>query len=92
MLSKKELIAKFADTSGYKKTESEQIINDMIQVFEDAMIEDGGIQLTGVITIGTKVNKAKTVMNPHTKKPMQTKESTTLYVKTGKTLKDKLNS
>lgn len=91
MLSKKELIAKFAETSGYKKTESEQIINDMIQVFEDAMIEDGGIQLTGIITIGTKVNKSKTVMNPQTKKPMQTKESTILYVKTGKTLKNKLN-
>ncbi len=92
MLNKKDLIAKYAKISGKSKAESETIINDMITAFEEAVINDGGIQLTGVVTIGVKTVKAKTVINPSTKKPMQTKESLSLSIRTGKTLKEKLNA
>lgn len=92
MLNKKEFIAKFAEISGKTKVESESILNDMISTFEDAVINNGGVQITGVVTVGVKTVKAKNIINPSTKKPMQTKESLSLSIKTGKTLKDKLNS
>lgn len=91
MLNKREFIAKFAEVSGRSKAESSKIVESMIQTFEKAVLEDGGVQITGVITLGTKTVASKNIINPSTKKPMQTKESKSLYVKTGKTLKDKMN-
>lgn len=91
MLTKKDIINNLAAKTGLTKKSAESYLNAMIECFEDACVNDGGVQITGVVTIGTKINKSRTVINPKTKKPMQTAESKSLFIKTGKALKDKLN-
>lgn len=59
--------------------------------FEDACVNDGGIQIVGVVTIAPKLRKGRNCKNPATGESMQTEDSYALSIKTGKSLKEKLN-
>lgn len=91
MLNKKEFVSKLAEVSGRTKAESTRIVDDVIKTLEEVVLSGESVQFVGTLTIGVKTVAAKTVVNPATKQPMQIPESKRLYIKTGKTLKEKLN-
>ena len=91
MLNKKQVVDKIAGKLNVSKSESVRITEAVIEVFEDACVNDGGIQIVGVCTIERKLRKGRTCKNPHTGESIQTEDSYALSIKTGKSLKDKLN-
>ena len=91
MLNKKQVIDKLAEKLNVSKSESVRITEAVLEVFEDACVNDGGIQIVGVCTIEKKLRKGRTCKNPWTGDTMQTEDCYVLSIKTGKSLKDKLN-
>ena len=91
MLNKKQVVDKIAEKLNVSKSESVRITEAVIEVFEDACVNDGGIQIVGVCTIERKLRKGRTCKNPQTGESIQTEDSYALSIKTGKSLKYKLN-
>lgn len=91
MLNKTQVVCKLAEILGVSKSESTKITDAVIKVFEDACINEGGIQITGLCAISRKLRKGRTCKNPKTGEELKTKDSYVLSIKTGKSLKSKLN-
>ena len=91
MRNKKQVVDKLADKLNISKSESVRITESVLEVFEDACVNYGGIQIVGVCTIEKKLRKGRTCKNPQTGETMQTEDCYVLSIKTGKSLKDKLN-
>lgn len=91
MLRKTDLVNKLSEKTGKSKSECESTLNVVLGILEDACVEDGGFQITGVFTVERKLRKGRECVNPKTGEKMLTEDKYTLAIKTGKTLKDKLN-
>lgn len=91
MLNKKQVVDKLAEKLNVSRSESLKITDAVLEVFEDACVNDGGIQIVGVCSIEKKLRKGRTCKNPQTGETMQTEDSYVLSIKAGKCLKDKLN-
>lgn len=91
MLKKGDIVCRLAEKCGMTKTDAEKAVNAMVDIFEDACVNDGGIQIVGVVTIAPKLRKGRNCKNPATGESMQTEDSYALSIKTGKSLKEKLN-
>lgn len=91
MLNKKQVVDKLAEKLNVSRSESLKITEAVLEVFEDACVNDGGIQIVGVCTIEKKLRKGRTCKNPQTGENIQTEDSYALSIKTGKSMKDKLN-
>lgn len=91
MLNKKQFIDKVADYLDVSKKEALRILSVISDVAQDACINDGGIQITGLFTLEKKLRKGRTYKNPATGEIGETEDSYVLAIKTGKSLKEKLN-
>lgn len=91
MLNKKQFVDKVADYLDVSKREALRILGVISDVAQDACINDGGIQITGLFTLEKKLRKGRTYKNPVTGEIGETEDSYVLAIRTGKSLKEKLN-
>lgn len=91
MLNKQQFVVKVVDNLGVSKNEALRILGIISDVVQDACINYGGIQITGLFTLEKKLRKGRTYKNPATGEIGKTEDSYVLAIKTGKSLKEKLN-
>lgn len=91
MLNKKQFVDKVADYLDVSKREALRILGVISDVAQDACINDGGIQITGLFTLEKKLRKGRTYKNPVTGEIGETEDNYVLAIRTGKSLKEKLN-
>lgn len=89
-----ELTNAYAEKFGTTKKEAEQNIKNVLEVIQDALLREDkdGVQFINVFTIERVERKAKIGRNP--RNPEETIEipaRTSLKIKVGKILKEKLN-
>ena len=91
MLNKKQFIDKVAEKLYISRKDAVQVVDAVLEAFTEACVNDGGVQFTGVVSVAKKLRKGRTCKNPATGDTIHTEDSYTLSIKTGKSLKEKLN-
>ena len=90
-MTKTELIATVADSSGIKKAVAEKVLNAFLDAISDALMEkDGKITLTGFGTFSVAERAARTGRNPRTGKEINIPACKVPKFKPGNKLKEKL--
>jgi len=87
-MTKKEIVAKAADSAGVSKTKAESVINATLDEITKALKKDKKVTFVGFGTFSTSERKARTGRNPRTGEEIQIPASTVPKFKAGKTLKD----
>lgn len=90
-MNKAELINAIANETGLSKKDTEATINSFVNVVSTALENKDKVQLIGFGTFETRERAARTGKNPQTGEPLNIPASTTVALKVGKALKEKLN-
>lgn len=91
-MNKKDLIEKIASENGNSYAEEERLLNLLLDVLEEALLNNQKIALRGFGTLKVKVRKERGGgINPSTKEKIVLPEMKTVTFKIAKQLKEKLN-
>ena len=90
-MNKTELIAAMAEQAGLSKKDAEKALKAFTDVVADEMKKGGKVQLVGFGTFEVAERKARTGLNPATKKKIEIAASKAPKFKAGKALKDAIN-
>ncbi len=90
-MNKTELIEELSSQTGLSKVDSKSFLDAFINTVEKTLKKDISVVLTGFGTFSTAMRKAKTGVNPITKKPMKIAAKKVAKFKPGKELKESLN-
>ncbi len=90
-MNKSQLIDNIAKKSGLNKTQSADALNAVMETIGDALKAGDKVSLVGFGTFSVKERKARTGLNPKTRKPLKIPASNAPHFKAGKGLKDKVN-
>ena len=91
-MNKTELIAAMAEQAGLSKKDAEKALKAFTDVVADEMKKGGKVQLVGFGTFEVAERKARTGLNPATKKKIEIAASKAPKFKAGKALKDMVNT
>lgn len=91
-MNKTELIAAMAEQAGLSKKDAEKALKAFTDVVADEMKKGGKVQLVGFGTFEVAERKARTGLNPATKKKIEIAASKAPKFKAGKALKDMVNA
>lgn len=90
---KSELIQKLADANPHLyQRDIERIVNKIFDEITDALSRGDRVELRGFGAFSIKHRKARTGRNPRTGEVVQVDEKYVPFFKTGKELRDRLNS
>lgn len=90
---KSELIQKLADANPHLyQRDIERIVNKIFDEITDALSRGDRVELRGFGAFSIKHRKARTGRNPRTGEVVQVAEKHVPFFKTGKELRDRLNS
>ncbi len=89
-MTKKELVAKMADSAGVSKAAAEKALAGAITAMEQALKKGEKVSLVGFGTFSTVERKARQGRNPQTGKPIKIKARKAVRFKAGKRLADKV--
>jgi len=87
-MNKKNLIDKIAADAEITKGEASTGLEAVLKSIHGALVNDGGIQLTGFGTFQTVKREARTGRNPRTGEALKIKAKNVVKFKVGKGLKD----
>lgn len=87
-MTKTELAAAVADSSGLTKADAAKAVDAVIEAITGALKKGDKVALVGFGTFETRKRAARTGRNPQTKEPIKIKASTVPAFKAGKALKD----
>lgn len=90
-MNKTELIEELSSQTRLSKVDSKLVLESLIKIFEKSLRQGASVVLTGFGTFSVAKRKAKTGVNPITKKPMQIPAKNVAKFKAGKELKEALN-
>ena len=90
-MNKAELVNAIANETGLSKKDTEATINSFVNVVSNALVNKDKVQLIGFGTFETRERAARTGKNPQTGEALNIPASTTVALKIGKSLKEKLN-
>ena len=90
-MNKTELIAAIADQAELSKKDAEKALKAFTDVVADELKKGGKVQLVGFGTFEVAERKARTGLNPATKKKIEIAASKAPKFKAGKALKDAVN-
>ena len=87
-MTKKEIVAKAADTAGISKAKAEVAINATFDEITTTLTRGGKVTFVGFGTFSTSFRKARIGRNPRTGATINIAASTVPKFKAGKALKD----
>ncbi|MDO4565998.1 MAG: HU family DNA-binding protein [Oscillospiraceae bacterium] len=87
-MTKAELAAKLAESTGMTKKDADNAVSAVFDAITEELKGGGKVQLVGFGTFGTKARPARTCINPRTKEPVKVAACTVPFFKPGKGLKD----
>lgn len=90
-MNKAELVEELASQTGFSKTDSKSALEAFINIIEKTLQKGDSVVLTGFGSFSVVQRKAKTGVNPITKKPMKIAAKKVAKFKPGKELKESLN-
>lgn len=91
-MNKKELIDAMVEKSQLSKTTTEQALNVLMQSIGDGLKTDGVVTLVGFGSFDVKRRESRPGRNPSTGAVIEIAAANTPRFKSGKTLKDIVNS
>jgi DNA-binding protein HU-beta len=89
-MTKAELIAEIAQTSGLTKADSEKALNAFVDVAKKTLKKDGKLAISGFGSFVVSKRKARKGRNPQTGETIKIKASKVVRFRAGKALKEKL--
>lgn len=87
-MNKADLVSNVAEKTGLTKKNSEEAINAVFEVIQDALVAGDKVQLVGFGAFEVKDRAARMGRNPKTKESISIPASKTPVFKPGKALKD----
>lgn len=91
-LTKKELIAKVADETGYSRKDTELVLDSLAGTVSEMLASGAEFVLPGVGKFSTSQRAARTGRNPATGESIQIPASTSVKFSATKALKDAVNA
>lgn len=90
-MTKAELVTAISEKSGLTKKDSEKALAGVIEAISESLANGESVQLVGFGTFEVRERKARTGINPRTKKKIQIEATTVPAFKAGKALKEKVS-
>lgn len=87
-MTKPEFIAKVAESADTSKAEAERVVNAVLDTIVAALAKNDSVQFVGFGTFEVRERKARTGINPKTKKQISIPAKKAVAFKVGKKLKD----
>jgi DNA-binding protein HU-beta len=87
-MTKTEFVGKFAEKTGFTKTDAEKAVNAFLETITDTLKSGDKITFTGFGSFEVTEREAREGRNPQTGATMQIKASKAPKFKAGKSLKD----
>lgn len=91
-MTKAELVTAISEKSGLTKKDSEKALSGVIEAISESLANGESVQLVGFGTFEVRERKARTGINPRTKKKIQIAATTVPAFKAGKALKEKVSN
>jgi nucleoid DNA-binding protein len=91
MTTRKSLVAFVANKLDMSKKDADVVVGTVVEGMMDVVKKEGKLQLTGVITLKTRVAPTRTGINPKTQEKIQIPERTVLSAKFGTEFKAAVN-
>lgn len=91
-MNKSELIAALAEKNDFSKKDAEKILNSFVEVVSSSLSKGEKVQLIGFGTFDVKKRPARVARNPRTGAEIKIAASKAPAFKSGKALKDKVNT
>lgn len=91
-MNKADLVKSMAEKSELTKADSEKALNALIETIEEALTQGDKVQLVGFGSFEVKERAARKGRNPQTKEEIMIEASKAPIFKSGKALKDMLNT
>lgn len=89
-MTKAELIAEIAQTSGLTKADTEKSLNAFVEVAKKTLKKDGKLAIAGFGSFVVSKRKARKGRNPQTGETIKIKASKVVRFRAGKALKEKI--
>ncbi len=90
-MNRKDLVDKIAQEVDISKAKADVGLDAILSSIQDALINDGGVQLTGFGTFHAVKQAARIGRNPQNGKEIKIPAKTVAKFKVGKTLKEAVN-
>lgn len=90
-MTKAELVTAISEKSGLTKKDSEKALAGVIEAISESLANGESVQLVGFGTFEVRERKARTGINPRTKKKIPIPATTVPAFKAGKALKEKVS-
>lgn len=90
-MNKTELVEELSSQTGFSKIDAKAMLEALIGTIEKSLKKGNSVVITGFGSFAVVQRKAKTGMNPITKKPMKIPAKKVAKFKPGKELKEALN-
>ena len=87
-MTKGELVAILAETTGMTKKDCHKALNGLIEIITDELKDGGSVALTGFGTFSVSKRNPRTGRNPQTGEPIDIPASRAPKFKAGKVLKN----
>lgn len=91
MVNKKYFIEKYANLRGITKTAASVEVNAFLEVLEDVIVEDEGVNFVGFGKFEIVEVPEHIGVNPRTQEPMTIPKNFRVKFNVGKMLKDRIN-
>lgn len=89
-MTKADLIAQMAKSTGLTKADSERALNAFLTIAKGAIRREGRLPLAGFGTFVVVNRKARTGRNPQTGQPIHIRATKVVRFRTGKELKESI--
>jgi DNA-binding protein HU-beta len=89
-MNKENIKNKLSEKTGMTKIKSGEVLDNLIEIFEEALLNDDKITITDFGTFYTKIQKGKIGKIPGTTKTYKSDDKKVVKFKVGKALKDKI--
>ena len=90
-VTKIDIVGQFAKKAKISQSQADEMLNCLLEVFEDNLVKDRDITLTGFGTFHVSKRKARKGINPQNGKEIDIPASKTITFRCGATLKNKVN-
>ncbi len=90
-MNKTELVEEIAHQTGFSKVDSKAFLEALLSTIQKSLKKGQSVVITGFGSFSQVLRKAKTGVNPLTKKPVKIPAKKVAKFKAGKELKEALN-
>ncbi|ANY15930.1 HU family DNA-binding protein [Bordetella pseudohinzii] len=91
-LTKKDLIAKLSDETGFSRKDTENMVDTLAATISEQLVAGEEFTLPGVGKFSTSQREARTGRNPQTGESIEISASVGVKFSASKTLKDQVNA